>query len=1182
MPKFTINPSFGKFDLSNNLSFSLSDIENINGLRISFENATHNSVVKVDGQDFINVEPNVNEISGNLDLNIPEYSSQTIISIYATVESRNEEGYKIEGIYSCFYTLKEEAEASDFELKAAPAFVGPADKSQIQVKGAADESYIVSINDKRFKIKTDSSGIGSFSFDSHSILEDSDLPVMQRFAIYGYSSQDNYVNKKFSGSYIHVLPKKIATLATCSGSDQNEECFEIDEFFTQKENLVDEPPRPQFSVKDIAERTSCSNINLSASNVCRVDDYSMCKLPNGSFLYSYVGHDDSNSDNTLNQVFVNYTNGSNSKRTLPRRAGIIPPDEDNNFYIFVEEGIYQQVTTSWSIRIYSEDFDNQAFSILEKIEPDENSPFYRLRLDASEFEFEFNSYYLCIPYVAESSTAPFVRPPAGSSFPLELPVIEQVLGQNTNQYTILKASVAVNNEFAPVDQLVPAYVVAEARVGKESQLFYYAFWLGVTQSGQSLSVPVDNSGWVQLTYEGENRNPVVRCDKAGTLHVFWEGDRKGLTQIYYGCLGAGARSAFNAALVGALDREAESIISDNDYWEKSSSILSDVTSPSSLNIVKKCEELGTPYLPNNMWLPYETGSGIAMPYDDSLLSVSGNTSSDQAIIFTTVDQDENGNKFDGTSDQMSFAIDFDLSDMTPNEVLNDKQIEDLYKDWRSKFIEDRVDELNNQVYYKYKGNKFRISRWQREVDRFFPIIGSYKNEGLAAKFENCEEFSEDDFIAHVSGDSKNVNHFMIGLMPEKVRFKADNIQSFQEFCSEHNLSVEDCFDQYVLEEETIISTGRYQLLVIMAGDNRYYGSPRKAGYNIVKKIGEPFGLDTAKNIHISPHYIKLFEEDVNLWYENIGGIEEHGGRYLMSLAVFIDKKPVFGDSILVNLEDGYRAFDIGVGFPGGSQWYSSERRLGENSTYASEDVELLFENFVIGSPSMDFNVSIANFPEFYRSRIVNVAGNTVETESENYTDKYDLINLGLDQQPIIPQVPITGEGHNKAPSISQGGFGSAFGLVWQTNKDRYWNVAYADNLERTLPFRRQVDITKSKSNSLMPSVAISPDGDRMVVWHDNVSGKYQIYAARSNSAANGISVIETLNCESIAANVVLQGKRQEDDGPVFVPCSVGWQLCVQPCGIPEGYIAAYPCVECDPGDALAIFLPTTLFVNDVS
>jgi hypothetical protein len=101
----------------------------------------------------------------------------------------------------------------------------------------------------------------------------------------------------------------------------------------------------------------------------------------------------------------------------------------------------------------------------------------------------------------------------------------------------------------------------------------------------------------------------------------------------------------------------------------------------------------------------------------------------------------------------------------------------------------------------------------------------------------------------------------------------------------------------------------------------------------------------------------------------------------------------------------------------------------------------------------------------------------------------------------LSQIPITNVGKNVNPSITIDGCDRPH-IAYQSIRDNNWEIYYTSAIESGMPFRFDTRITESDSNSLNPTISVDNEGRRLIAWHDDRSGVYQIYAARSTSDIN--------------------------------------------------------------------------------
>ena len=116
--------------------------------------------------------------------------------------------------------------------------------------------------------------------------------------------------------------------------------------------------------------------------------------------------------------------------------------------------------------------------------------------------------------------------------------------------------------------------------------------------------------------------------------------------------------------------------------------------------------------------------------------------------------------------------------------------------------------------------------------------------------------------------------------------------------------------------------------------------------------------------------------------------------------------------------------------------------------------------------------------------------------SSSYESSYLLHKLRISDYSDFLQVPITLEGINRFANIDAG-YDCDIHIVWQSNRQKNWNVYYANSTDIGVAFRQEYLISNTENNSLMPCVSINRNGRRMIAWHEKKFGKYAIYTARS-------------------------------------------------------------------------------------
>jgi hypothetical protein len=260
---------------------------------------------------------------------------------------------------------------------------------------------------------------------------------------------------------------------------------------------------------------------------------------------------------------------------------------------------------------------------------------------------------------------------------------------------------------------------------------------------------------------GENKNAKIKCDKSGNLHLIWESDRTGATQLYYSCLGSVAKNANNKTYVSLLEKN---VITGNPLD------LATITEPA--------------YGIQNNWVRLLDKNGKVSIFDKTYIAIQGAASEDVAMAYYKLSKDEFGNDFTENFNQLSYQLSFDLRMSWPTLVVyDDATIESQYEIWKSAFtpVGDYKYEKNN--------NYYTIDGYTPYYNNFIPICGSFK-----LGTTNIQTFAGGSSVDGISHNTTNIygkfneapsltnpanlRHFMLGLVPEKMRFNAKNTETF--------------------------------------------------------------------------------------------------------------------------------------------------------------------------------------------------------------------------------------------------------------------------------------------------------------------------------------------------------------------------------------------------------------------
>ena len=1135
--KFKITPQSGSIEESKNINFEMDNVE-IENVDIQIENATHSIAVNI-----LNIEKiGPQKYRGIIDLNIPDHSSDNLISLFVNISEKTEN--KVIDICPIVFYIEGESKKNLFkgELLVDPSFVSIDDTCSVKIKYDPEERVTVSINDKRLNIITNKVGIGSISFKVKDVLNHVDISTVTRFSVNIYNSEDNFTKELFSGSYINILPSNVKTYLDPRCNETQP--WVMPDYCVEPPDPIDPGPLEPVNLPlDLSLKTcdfnncdncpDCKNIEVSVNNdICRINNLSSTMLSNSMVLHAYTSVDSSiaqgQSNYNINRIFISKDESALNNDVVAARNVIVAPTINsplsNKILIVVDKDIYDRVSdllgsNRVNIIIYNDIFGYTSYNIEDVSPPDEYVADYILIVGNTNEVF--TSEWLTCQYAIIYNSTAGVSPDVNISAISKLPFITDPSGVPVY---ITNVSIASNNDYFGSDGESYVYIIAETLISGTSKLYLYSFIVGRNSFMSSVY------GWQQLTSnDSNNKNVKFYVGENNNLHIFWESDRSGTNQIYYGTIGASTDLWANTSLASIIDKQAELLQKEEkpfEYVSENILIPYNDIDVLGIGIADPSNTTGKGKFVNS-WITNINGSGgvsTSGAASDNIV-ITGDTVSDTALAFMRLDVASGLDIIDGRYSQLNFQIEFDLlsqlsQDNTSlvNDTLNALsiiEIDNLYDEWKSKFEVEINSSFNNLPMYVYDNNRFIIGKEYSVYDRFIPMIGNYKNVALEGK--GSGDNITDDFQVVVSSNDQNISvgdnnynlrHFMIGIMPEKTRFKATNIETKSEFADRNDILLSQAND-YISEEQQEIYTGKGKLIVIYNTSNSLTNP--QISHAMVRKISNVFDLYDNNNFTIIVNYTKMkYYEELGDYYNVSKDTLVNYPKFLCNLTILNNGDPVFSESFMVDLTDEYRKFDIGFGIPSKGYFLSDRYFPYNTSIYEKTNVNLNFRNVNISTPTYQINSAILNLPSSCENKLdLIVSSDVLDVQSEYFVDSFNFLSYDFSNNPDISQIPVTLEGSNKSVDVCSD-YCENTHISWQSNRNKYWNVFYGSSVNKTIPYRLETKITDTDSNSLFPSISVGRDGKRLIAWHDNRNDKYDIFAAR---AITGTSFCDENSCE---------------------------------------------------------------------
>ena len=507
---------------------------------------------------------------------------------------------------------------------------------------------------------------------------------------------------------------------------------------------------------------------------------------------------------------------------------------------------------------------------------------------------------------------------------------------------------------------------------------------------------------------------------------------------------------------------------------------------------------------------------------ESSFTIAGNTIDDAAMRIICLYCDCNNADFGEDVQQLNYQIEFNLSIediFKENDVfssymflednyIDDKFIDNLWSDWVGGYNVYDNDAFNKANCYSLNENLFVLGKKNYIYDRFIPLVGSFKDSSSVYNaILSQEEVYDEDFKVTISGigDSAglrpSLSNFFIGLIPEKIVFKATNIESFKEFAERLEYSYEAGSDYYIPNKKLEIYTGRYKIVMYTPVDTNFNfdeqldsATEKNINYSVRRCVSEPMYLGDGK-FSIFVNLSNLSRQSLaNINFENQETNAVFNNKYFGNIVLFFNDSPVLGSNFLCDFKDGETSdihFEIGFGIPSGGKIITKELLPYESSVFDNVDINFKFENLVSSKGGIVLNSNAASVPNYYLylSDMVN------RNIYDNYYSHNNIFDFNLSTNGFC-EIPITFEGVNKHVDADVDILSNSH-IVWQGNRTRDWNVFYSSNNDRYFPFRYDTQISQNANLSMTPAVSVSASGARIIIWKQKDNAGTGIYSAYS-------------------------------------------------------------------------------------
>jgi hypothetical protein len=497
--------------------------------------------------------------------------------------------------------------------------------------------------------------------------------------------------------------------------------------------------------------------------------------------------------------------------------------------------------------------------------------------------------------------------------------------------------------------------------------------------------------------------------------------------------------------------------------------LLEITNPASLNL-RQIDEYGAPY--GDFYTPLIGNSGNVNITNDQSFTVVGNPSTQKYAAIATLARDENDDYFTPSFAQLSYQSSFDLIITGFSDFYDQVDIQEEIVAFKQRFSPVAGDE--NENLYTQTGTTYSIDDPQICFESIIPIMGAYKAPG----YTNSSGATNTPFSLH---------HYMLVAMPQKLRLVARATNNMPD----------------IIEE---ILTGYFKLgLVMVTPSNLGDRSSNSQKFHWVRTFGQLYQFGQSQNFKIAVHYSHQSLESETFVAEKMTDQNDSSlVRFNADILIAVNETPVLGETFVADFSDNYVEFDLGFGCVMVGEIRTLTLSAYDNSVNENISVGMHFQNVCVGPHSVlantyltDFSSSDRNVDTMFVPSIVDSSTSLTSAQQASISQDLYQLTLGLVVGKYgLTQMPITLLGGNTTPSLDIDRCGCPH-VAFQSLRDGRWEIYYTGSFDPSMPFRFDTRLSNSDSMSLCPTIAVDSKGRRLVAWHDDRNGPYQIYVARS-------------------------------------------------------------------------------------